>query len=389
MDESEALERFATGDEQRARDAFGPLCAFSRPFLHAFLGRMGCRDRDKQEDVLQETFLKAWQYRARFQNHGVGAWRGLLKTTASRCFIDQIRTEGGALSLDEIERFAVPPGERGDLEDSVAALSIAIASDELRPLVDAALLGFDPDLPVRERDRRVLAAQLVYEENCSWEEAIRLLQAAAPPGEPLLGRATLDAWLSDGPTLRALAFGRLHYSSDALATHLLSLAGTSPSELDDLMRRAFADLAGGDRSVGEIVVLFWRFRLGLPADKILQRDDCPFSANELSAVLERWTALFPFKQQMSDLLQRLTRARVRSAKPALADRGLWQRLAWEYRYADDLPHADIQARITPAAEQVGVDLTLAMLNGWLSSHRLLGRVAQLCRERQKEGFDDA
>lgn len=134
-------------------------------------------------------------------------------------------------------------------------------------------------------------------------------------------------------------------------------------------------------------MILWRYRHGLLHEQILQRDDCAFSPQLLTELIDRTLACFPFSQEMLSLLAALgTRGR-----QALMERGLWQRLAFQYKYRDSLPHQDIQDRTQPAYRQVAEadhpEITLGMLNVWLSNGRLLERLGRFVRGQEGEGHE--
>jgi hypothetical protein len=87
---------------------------------------------------------------------------------------------------------------------------------------------------------------------------------------------------------------------------------------------------------------------------------------------------------MNMLLEKLDRAPQLNAKSVLGTSGLWQRLAFQYRYQDELTHRDIQDRTDPPASLVAYSITLGMLNVWLSNGRLLTQLARAFRDSQEE-----
>jgi len=54
---------------------------------------------------------------------------------------------------------------------------------------------------------------------------------------------------------------------------------------------------------------------------------------------------------------------------SVADSGLWKRLVFQHA-AEELPHRDIEERLSPAAAFAGTKLDLVTLTAWLSSHRI-------------------
>jgi len=376
----EALERLAGADETSARVAFESLCPRARRFLHASLRDKGA-DPDTREDVIQETLSRVWRARSRYRNEGPGAWYALLRLTAHRCYLDHLSARGATVELSLEEP---PPEELRVVDEMMEQVSTAVRSGELQDAADELWLGTraGPD-----GSRRLLAAQLYYLDGEPWDRILRLLGHGVH-GEPPVTRKLLDDWLTDPATLRALAFRTLHYSNERLSAELLSLA-EEDARLAELMRRAAAEAPEEDSGLGwtwgEVRVILWRYRYALLVEQILARGDCAHDAEKLEELLVRTRALLPFSREMDGLLAQLERVPGMDARRTLAAPGLWQRLAFQYRYADELPHRDVGERIEPAAERAGYRVTAAMLNVWLAGRRLLGRFIEHCA---KKGLSD-
>ena len=377
MNEAKALEAFTGPDEDRARESFGSLCESGRRFLRAYL-RHKCDRDDLIEDAIQDAFVKIWRLRASFTNHGIPAWYAYLKRVGDTCYTDIMRGEppSGVDQPDPADK--APPRERMELDKIMETLLAAIQAGQLAHLADVLWLDLDPVLPEDTHVRQLLAAQLIYLDGAPWQEVLDML-GASPPGEDPLTRETLDAWLAHPGVLRYLAYNELYYANDRLAGYLFGQEGTPSETLDMLMRQAFGPYPAGEAPGGwnwsEVAVILWRYRNALLIEQIAQRSDCPLTRQHITDLLVRTGARLPFSKKMADLLARLGRAPGVPARAALGAPGLWRRLAFQYWYADDLPHRDIQERTQPAAEQVSNNVTLAQLNGWLSQGRLVGQLA--------------
>jgi DNA-directed RNA polymerase specialized sigma24 family protein len=383
VEAGEALEQFAEADEEAARAAYAWLCGASRSFLHACLKPWLSVPQDR-EDVVQETYGKIWQMRGRFRNQGVAAWYALLKRTAANCRVDLVRARGSAISLQDLTEEDIPDADLPALDEILFAASTAIEAGELYHLANILWLGLDPALSAETHTRQLLAAQLYYLDGEPWENVLRLV-GPSRAAEPPLSRETLDTWLGDPGVIRFVAYGQLHYPNDRLAAHLLGLPElVGPHELDTLMRQTAgaspSDAGPGGWTQGETAVILWRYRHALLLEQILTRRDCPLAREEVIDLLERSGARFPFSRQMINLLARLSQRPGSKPQRLLGRPGLWQRLAFQYRYANDLPHRDIQERIEPASTQVHYVLTPGMLNVWLSGGRLLKQLALFCAE---------
>ncbi|MDW8366093.1 MAG: sigma factor [Abditibacteriales bacterium] len=377
-----ALDIFTSAEEDAAWRAWERLRTLSQRYLWKCLREWGCYNPDDQQDVIHNAFLRIWNARTRFQNKGVAAWRAYVKMTAHRCFVDQWR---------EKQRVPLVEGEEGEDWDwsqvrdeempDVVSLINSLLGNELFHCANVLWLGLDPTLPAEVHHRQLLAAQLYYLDGDSWEQVCDTL--------PSLTRETLDAWLSHAGVIRYLAYQEIYYSNESLARHLL---GAPAADLDELMRQATYAASEAQPPPGwtwdAVKVILWRYRNGLTVDQILQRLDCPYSREDLQALLDRLTALLPFSSQMVRVLSALDRAPGLDARSVLGGRGLWQRLVFQYRYGDDLPHRDIQERTQPAAEHVGYEVRLDVLNVWLSGGRLLRQLAEFYRQVRGEIDDE-
>jgi RNA polymerase sigma-70 factor (ECF subfamily) len=138
--DEELLADFQQGDG----GAFERLLARHRAPLYTFLVRM-LGDREKAEDLAQETFLRvvkgaaAWEQRARFQSWMYAIARNLCADHARR---DRFR-KTGSLDQEPVE------GAGGTVLDGVPdpgpLPDQAAESERLRPLLQRALLSLPPD----------------------------------------------------------------------------------------------------------------------------------------------------------------------------------------------------------------------------------------------------
>jgi hypothetical protein len=237
-------------------------------------------------------------------------------------------------------------------------------------LADELWLGIKPEMGERERRRRLLAAQLFYIHRQSSNEIIAIL------GTEPLDRATLDDWLSDGPTLRDLSFSELFVENEALAAYILQL--DSEMSLADLDRLERSSDPPNGWTWPEVRLILVRYRNGLITEKILQL----FPENsqaDLDSLFKRCAELLPFAERARSLRQNLTERRVGTA--SVAEDGLWKRLVFGYYAACDLPHKQILERTEPPATVLGFRLTEVTLSGWLSNGRLLSQLAKFAEVR--------
>ncbi len=87
-------------------------------------------------------------------------------------------------------------------------------------------------------------------------------------------------------------------------------------------------------------------------------------------------------------LRRAQRLRERLGRRAkvLRESGVWRRLAFEYRYVDELTVREIADRLCPLAEAVGYHLTYGMLNMWLSGGRIIRDIRKLLPAADADGL---
>jgi DNA-directed RNA polymerase specialized sigma24 family protein len=373
VDERRALSVFTGADEAAAGRAFERLRELALPTLRAYLRRTSTPHQE-WDDILQDAFTKLWRSRPRLRDQGPAAWYALLKRTTDQCRIDRFRARRGDLPTETIEE--VPDSDLPVVEALVG--TSPEEAPELWRCADLLWLGLDPAVSEETHTRQLLAAQLFYLEGEPWPGVLRLLGPGSP-GEPPLTRERLDDWLAQRGVLLLLFYESLHYSNDRLAAVLVGLdEETRPGELDRLMRRATEanpETPPGGWNWEEVRALVWRYRNALLMEQIVSRNDCALSRAELEALFDRTRARLPFVPVMERLCRALESAGV-ELPVVLAAPGLWQRLAFQYCYADGLPHRDIHERTAAAAELGGYSLTLGMLNVWLSNGRLIARLAR-------------
>ncbi|MEJ5252230.1 MAG: RNA polymerase sigma factor [Chthonomonadetes bacterium] len=379
-----AIDLLTSPNEDRAREAWEQLWEISRPYLLRYLSTW-LHNPDDREDVIQDAFLRVWTFRTRFRNQGEQAWFAFIRRTAYRCMVDMRRRYvQETLSLDDVEE-----SEIAGITDVADSLAAAMLAHELYSAADILWLGLSPQVSPQTRQVQLLAAQLYYLHEASWQEVMRLL---APSGVRV-DRRTLGAWLSDTGVLRSLCYHELYYSNDRLAGSLLQLPEPySEKQMDVLVQYIMQGLnldgLPDGMSRDEAWLILWRYRYALPPNKILQRTDCPYQAEQMQVLLERLHQQLPFRQRMDYLLSRFEQTPGVNIPDVLHEAGLWQRLALQYCYHDDLSHVDIYERMAPAAERAGYCLTMGMLNVWLSNGRLVQKLARFYRQ-WKGVTDDA
>jgi DNA-directed RNA polymerase specialized sigma24 family protein len=183
MDEQKALEIFSQSDADAARHAWGHLCEINRERLRRYVSAW--TDVDQQHDIVQDAFLKLWDYRERFKNQGVAAWHGFLYRTAYHCSVDLARRSQFQVELPDPDD--IPDSDLSALGNVVDGVIAAVDDRQLDHCANVLWLGLDPSLSEATHDRQLIAVQLYYLDGESWQQVLQLL-APGPADERTLTR---------------------------------------------------------------------------------------------------------------------------------------------------------------------------------------------------------
>lgn len=379
MRDEDAWRQLGEEEERAARRALDHLHQDYLSFGQRVLRRKfsDC-NADDVENAVQQAFVNLWQSRRKVQIPDLPSWRGLLGTTVCNCYIDILRARKPVLSLEELDR--TPADERPYVREIVEGLALAAMIGRLTHAADAFWLGLSPTRSVEEHRRRLFAAKLFYLEGAEIEDLLFFLNRSRPGMRPLTPTLVME-WLEDPETLRHLAYTALYYSPAALTAYLLGLeVETTPEDLDALLTgQASAgtpSVQNEDWTPQEVHVILWRYYRNVSPHNEQAIPQSILTLEEINVIIDRCRALFPFRKQMDDLLiatQGKLKAHCGPSHP-----GLWRRLAFQYRYLDDLTHLDIEERLMPAADLVAFPISQTVLQGWLSSKRLLKALAKTC-----------
>jgi hypothetical protein len=188
----------------------------------------------------------------------------------------------------------------------------------------------------------------------------------------------LDKWLEHPGVLRYLAYTRLYYSKDRLTASLLGVDVDKSDYLEKLnvLTNAANAIPPPEKDFDgftwlEVLIVLWHYRHRDTPDQIMkqisERVGDAYSKEKYAALIARLDAQYPFKNQMEKLRSYLQRKQITEVEELFCEKekGLWRRLVFEYRYAEGLTHKQIQQCTNPAAEQVGFDVSEAILIGWL------------------------
>lgn len=357
------LELIGSCDEEVAREAYERALDACDSYLRCALRKWEVKEDDLQ-DVIAETKLRLWNYRCRYRALGASQWRRLLVLTATRCLINLAAQRGH-----------IDPGiEAEDIPDSEVHLVAAVAQAnitlaEINAKADEFWLGLDKDLHPNERNRQLMAAQLFYLDDLPWN-TVALMLSRSRPGTHY-SRQQLDDILEQPGVILHLVYSQLYMPSEKLAHYLLGREEIVQGKLD-LKLPAVTDPIEED-------ICLWRFRNLMTMEQILRRAAGARTFEQITALIDRFTQSFPFNEIMLALLKGLENA-PKSAK-LLGHAGLWKRLAFQYWGYDQLPHKDLRARVQPAADPVGYDLTLDRLQLWFSNGRLPKSLGRYIKQR--------
>jgi DNA-directed RNA polymerase specialized sigma24 family protein len=361
------LERFVGRDLAVAEEAFLRMTPKIERFLMRYLAQLLPRFEDR-EDVIAQTISKLWQRRTSFEIQGIPAWWSYVAKTGRRCGLTKL---GESSSSDLAHDVPMP--------DWITVELLAQYSDDRRRLYRAAdqlWLCLDPEVSPLERNRRLLAAQLVFLHGVPARDVRDYLGDSSGAS-----RADIDSWLASESTLLDLSYHSLFWENSALTAHLLEL-----SSLDQVLdfdwwiaqaEQRPSGLAPNGMSWNEVAVIIWRYQFGMITEKIMQRasDLDPLFVDRVIAETEE---RMPCVDTIKRLSNSLSVSWVRSSP--LTNPGLWKRLAFQYCVHSGLPQKQILQCTQPAAEAVGHKITKGMLNVWLSNGRLFAQLASYARE---------
>jgi RNA polymerase sigma-70 factor (ECF subfamily) len=187
LDPTTPLTRAARGDRSACDALFARHAEKLRLYVEFRLGRALAR-RVEVEDVVQETFLRAWRDLATTTLSGDGAFFGWLSTIARHVIADVARAaraqkrQGEAVTL---ERSSWSRAGALDPAESSAGPATRAARDELRTNLRTAFLALSP------AHRRVIALRQ-FEQRSARESAPRL--GCSELAVHALFRRALDAW---------------------------------------------------------------------------------------------------------------------------------------------------------------------------------------------------
>lgn len=130
------LARLAAGDDEAARQ----LAARHLGRLHGHAMRM-LGDRAEAEDVVQDTFIKAWRIAPRWRE-GQARFSTWLYQVASNACLDRLRRRRPTEDIDERVDAAPGPGPEAVLAEAQRGAQVQAALDALPPRQKTALLLF-------------------------------------------------------------------------------------------------------------------------------------------------------------------------------------------------------------------------------------------------------
>ncbi len=130
------LARLAQGDDEAARQ----LAARHLGRLHGLAMRM-LGDRAEAEDVVQDTFIKAWTIAPRWREGQARFSTWLHQVTSNGC-LDRLRRRRPTEDIDERADASPEPGPEATLANAQRGAQVKAALDALPPRQKTALLLF-------------------------------------------------------------------------------------------------------------------------------------------------------------------------------------------------------------------------------------------------------
>lgn len=378
-------------DEGAAAVAYDRLCSYARPLLTRYAGarlsNLLTQGRMEAEELAQDVLSHFWSTRFGFDARSAAEWRSFLY----HCADNRAKSASRAQQrLTEMPDAAIDSSYDADAAFAAGRNKEAAAEDrllagQLYDLATVLFLGLDPKVPQATRNRQLIAANLAHIDGQPWQDILRLL-GSPPEGEPILDRDGLDAWLADPGVLAMLAFDRVYLAPDELAAEVLGIDTDAPEAALNALTAALHEPerrmdppAGWDWT--DVAIAIHRCRQGCTIDGIREYGpEVPDVDARVAALCER----LPHRPRVRQFLRSLGRAGVEATGRAMLRKpGIWQRLALQHEYADDLPQEVTLERVQPPADEGGYAVTTGSLTQWLSSGRLVRRLASFCA---KQGF---
>jgi RNA polymerase sigma-70 factor (ECF subfamily) len=233
--------------DQRKESAFAALVERHRGELQVHCYRMLGSFEDS-EDLVQETFLRAWRKRASFSLRGTSSFRAWLYRIATNACLDVLRTRPRRILPPQV----APPGDPAALPSPPADLPwlqpypdrlvepIAPADDEpgavvvARETIELAFLAAIQHLPPRQR------AVLILRDVLGWsaKDTAALLEASIASANSALqrARATLRDHLPERRTEWAPSSGPSEEERELLRRYVEAHERADADALAELLR---------------------------------------------------------------------------------------------------------------------------------------------------------
>lgn len=304
------------------------------------------------DDVIQNVLAKIWQGRGKLEYRGLLRWKVLIRLMVHQACVDWLKKNREVQFPKDFD-IGIPDKPEPSRE-------------YLDKLCGEVWLGYPRDLPLNERNRRVLAVQLHYEnDELSWDQIWQLVHnREATPRD----RETYEGWLADDALLRDYAFRALYAGGPEIVRELLNLQETL-----DLFELASQSL-DGDRDErfcpgwthAEVAAIVWRFGFDSLRAQTLARPDNRLTEQEFDELCVRCEG----NQMFNNRMQRLLKSLGHQAQSVFAKQRVYKRLAYEYGIRNSIPQRDVHWRMAGPAALAGYILTMATLNAWISGGRL-------------------
>lgn len=334
--------RIYLGSDDSAREALDAL----KPIIDRFI-LARTRDQELADSIYSCIYSKIWNGRRSFKFSGLGGWWFYLQRIVDSCLIDLNDRNNKQPETVELTDQDVAVGD--ELDGAWETLL------SMRKLADRRWIGVPAKWSEKQRYRALLAAQLHYLEHLPYQE---ILDAVGTNSS--IDRKKLDALLVMPHVLRDLAFHEIYISCQDLEP-LVRASASKRIELNESH---------------EYVLKYW-IKFGMSKRMISERLGRSFDFSAFQDAVVELGPFFPFADITRSLMACLGSS---SASRQEVLRPVWKRLAFEYKYFDDLSTAHLLERIGSAAEVLGERITLGVLNGWIDNKRLLTELIQFKSE---------
>lgn len=252
-------------------------------------------------------------------------------------------------------------------------------------------------------DRQLIAAQMYYEDGEGLQDIFEVMQCSPVNSTPITMQIIRN-WLRNSGVLQYLAFQALYFENAPLAAAVLCVDFKIDQVLlnelvRDILTREPDAIAICEVTWFQAGVAVWHYWHGKNAAQIVKlMEDAVDSGDaaadwkknfeEVEALLQALVERLPFRRQILHLFARFLERSSIDLRENLKENKVWQRLAFQYYYHDDIGPTAILERLSPAAQQVPISISAETMTMWTSGKRLQNAVFKHWRKTYEGDFDD-